>query len=62
MKSQVFVKDQIVTYKGRGFLGFDKQNTSMKFIRTANVYDAYCKYVSSKCGEIEVLVSIYEIE
>lgn len=56
-----FIKDQIVTYKGRGFLGYDKKNTLMKFIRYANKFDAYCQYMSNT-GIIEVLVSIYEIE
>jgi len=55
-------KDEIVNYKGKGFLGFKEGNRLMKFIKYSGVRDAYCEYLSDSSGCIEVLVSIYEIK
>ena len=57
MKQTDFTKGETLTYTGRGFIGFSKNNREVGFIQYEGVSDAWVHY-----DGFNVLVSKYELE
>jgi hypothetical protein len=57
------INGQILTYIGKGFIGYDKGNTLMKFIQTYenSSNDIWVEYIGMN-GTIELIVGMNEIK
>lgn len=51
----------VLTYTGKGFLGFDRNDRKMKFIGKAKEYGPHDIYVRYK-EDITLLVMLHEVE